>query len=142
MKTINSSGLFILKDGESVPYSISKERVIVCGVPGAFTPGCTNRHLPGFAKNIVPLHNKGIKKIVFVSVNDPYVMKAWSDAHGSQDIDCVADPLAVFSKSIGKDVDYGETLGTRCERFAFLIEDHKIIQEFTDPFIEGVLQEL
>ena len=147
MTRLDTQGLFILKDNDIIPYEITDSKIILVGVPGAFTPGCTNKHLPGFAKNIVPLHNKGVKKIVFMSVNDAFVMDAWNKLHGSKlwgsdDIDCVSDPLAVFSKRIKEDVDWGETFGVRCNRFAYLIENREIIKKFKDPFIEGVLKEL
>jgi len=54
----------------------------------------------------------------------------------------VSDPLAVFSKRIKEDVDWGETFGVRCNRFAYLIENGELTKKFNDPFIEGVLEEL
>tara|TARA_B100001057_G_scaffold455603_1_gene502269 strand:+ start:795 stop:1223 length:429 start_codon:yes stop_codon:yes gene_type:complete len=142
MTQIDTQGLFILNGKEIVPYTINDEKMILCGVPGAFTYGCTTRHLPGFANNLSQLKSKGIHKVAFMSVNDAIVMNEWNKLHGHKDIDSVSDPLAVFSKRIKKDVDWGETFGTRCNRFAFLIEKGKVIKEFKDPFIEGVLAEL
>ena len=69
-------------------------------------------------------------------------MDEWNKIHGDPQIDSISDPLAVFSKSIGKNVDFGETMGARCDRFALLIENKTIIKEFKNPFIEGVLEEL
>ena len=120
---INNKGLYIFKDNDYKPYEIPQGKVIVCGVPGAFTSGCTNKHLPGYANNLEKLGCK----VVFVGVNDPSVMDAWNNLHGHKDIDAVADPLAVFSKSIGKDVDYGETMGIRCKRFAILLQDGEFV---------------
>ena len=134
---INNKGLYILKDGDYVPYEIPMGKVIMCGVPGAFTPGCTKRHLPGFANNLDKLDCK----VIFIGVNDPSVMHEWNTIHGHKDIDAVADPLAVFSKSIGKDVDYGETMGIRCKRFAILLQDGEFVKEFKDPFVEGALND-
>lgn len=132
---ISNNGLYILKDGDYVPYEIPTGKVIICGVPGAFTPGCTKRHLPGYASNLDKLDCK----IVFVAVNDPSVMHEWNVLHGHEDIDAVADPLAVFSKSIGKDVDFGDTMGIRCKRYAMQLEDGKFVKFYDDPFIEGIL---
>jgi peroxiredoxin len=132
---INNKGLYILHDGDYVPYEIPQGKVILCGVPGAFTPGCTKRHLPGFAKNLDKLD----AKVVFVAVNDPSVMHEWNVLHGHPDIDAVADPLAVFSKYIGKDVDFGDYMGIRCKRYAILLEDGVFVKEYEDPFVEGVL---
>ena len=132
---INSKGLYILKNNDYVPYEFPKGDVIVCGVPGAFTPGCTNEHLPGFAKNL----DKIDAKVVFVAVNDPSVMDAWNVLHGHPDIDAVADPIATFSKSIGKDVDFGDYMGIRCKRYAMLLHDGEFVKFYDDPFVEGVL---
>ncbi len=132
---LDNKGLYILKDGEYEPYTIpTKGKVILCGVPGAYTPGCTKRHLPGFAQNLYRID----AKVVFVSVNDASVMDEWNATHGHPDIDSVADPLAVFTKSIGKDVDFGETMGIRSKRYAFLIEDGVFVKEYENPFVEGV----
>ena len=134
---INNKGLYIFKDNDYKPYEIPQGKVILCGVPGAFTSGCTNKHLPGYANNLEKLGCK----VVFVGVNDPSVMDAWNNLHGHKDIDAVEDPLAVFSKSIGKDVDYGETMGIRCKRFAILLQDGEFVKEFKDPFVEGALND-
>ena len=134
---INNKGLYILKDGDYASYEIPQGKVILCGVPGAFTPGCTKRHLPGFANNLDNLDCK----VVFVSVNDPSVMHEWNTLHGHKDIDAVADPLAVFTKSINKDIDFGESMGIRCKRFAILLQDCVFVKEYDDPFVEGALND-
>jgi len=130
---INNKGLYVFKDNDYKPYEIPQGKVIMCGVPGAFTPGCTNKHLPGYVNNLEKLDCK----VIFVAVNDPSVMDAWNNIHGHKDIDSVADPLAVFSKSIGKDVDYGESMGIRCKRFAILLQDGKFIKEFENPLLKA-----
>ena len=132
---INNKGLYILKEGDYVQYEFPTGKVIVCGVPGAFTQGCTKRHLPGFANNLDKLDCK----VVFVGVNDPSVMHEWNVLHGHEDIDAIADPLAVFSKSIGKDYNFGDTMGIRCQRFAMLLQDGKFVKFYDNPFIEGIL---
>lgn len=134
---ISNKGLYVLSDGDYVPYKIPMGKVIICGVPGAFTPGCTKKHLPGFAKKVAYLG----AKIVFLGVNDPSVMYAWNEIHGHPDIDAVGDPLAVFSKSIGQDTDFGETMGIRCKRFAMLLKDGEFIKFYKDPFVEGILND-
>ena len=99
---LDSTGLFILdnQNKDIVPYTFSYSKMILCGVPGAFTSGCTYRHLPGFADHLEELKEKGIEKVAFMSVNDAFVMEAWNQNHGADDIDAVSDPLAVFSKRI------------------------------------------
>ena len=135
---INNDGLYTLVDGDYKPYQIpTTGRVIVCGVPGAFTPGCTHRHLPGFAKAISDCVLND--KVVFISVNDASVMHEWNKIYGHSDIDAVADPLAVFTKSIGKEVDFGNTMGMRSKRYAMLVEDGVFVKFYDDPFIEGVV---
>ena len=62
MTKINTQGLFILKDDDIAPYDINDSKIILCGVPGAFTPGCTKKHLPGFAKRLDELKKHGIKR--------------------------------------------------------------------------------
>lgn len=142
MTTLDTQGLFILENKKIVSYNLTYSKAILVGVPGAFTTGCTKKHLPGFVKNLETLKNKGIEKVVFMAVNDAFVMDEWNKIHGHPDIDSVSDPLAVFSKKLKKEVDWGETFGTRCNRFAVLVENGEITKEFKDPFIEGVLEEL
>ena len=64
---LETKGLYILKDDDYVPYNLPMGKVILCGVPGAFTPGCTKRHLPGFAKNLDKLKDKGIEATIKLS---------------------------------------------------------------------------
>ena len=139
---MDTTGLFILKDKNIVPYKIQEKKVILCGVPGAFTPGCTNRHLPGFVDNLGKLKEKGIEKVIFMAVNDAFVMDEWNKLYGDKQIDAVSDPIAEFSTRMNEKVDWGKQFGVRCNRFAYLIEDGQIVKKFDDPFIEGVMKEL
>lgn len=139
---MDTTGLFILKDKNIVPYEIKEKKVILCGVPGAFTPGCTNRHLPGFVDNLGKLKEKGIEKVIFMAVNDAFVMDEWNKLYGDKQIDAVSDPIAEFTTRINEKVDWGKQFGVRCNRFAYLIEDGQIVKKFDDPFIEGVMKEL
>ncbi len=139
---MDTTGLFILKDKNIVPYEIKEKKVILCGVPGAFTPGCTNRHLPGFVDRLGELKEKGIDKVIFMSVNDAFVMDEWNKLHGDKQIDAVSDPIAEFTTRMNEKVDWGKQFGVRCNRFAYLIEDGQIVKKFDDPFIEGVMKEL
>ena len=139
---MDTTGLFILKDKNIVPYKIQEKKVILCGVPGAFTPGCTNRHLPGFVDNLGKLKEKGVEKVIFMAVNDAFVMDEWNKLYGDKQIDAVSDPLAEFTTRMNEKVDWGKQFGVRCNRFAYLIEDGQIVKKFDDPFIEGVMKEL
>lgn len=132
-----------LENNSIVEYNFKNfKKVILCGVPGAFTPGCTKKHLPGFANNLNELESKGIDKVVFVATNDAYVMDAWNTHHGHKKIDCVSDFTGEFSKSIDELIDHGPDFGKRCNRFALLIEHGNIIRKFKNPFIEDILKEL
>ena len=107
-----------LENNSPVEYTIDPtKRIILCGVPGAFTPGCTSRHLPGFVDQLENLKSKGIDKVVFVATNDAYVMDAWATHHGHQDIDCVSDLFGNYCESIGE-LSESTAFGIRCNRFA------------------------
>lgn len=132
--------LYTIKDGKMIDYEIPENRVIVCGIPGAFTNGCTNNHLPGY---VDALHLLDVDKIVFVSVNDAYVMSAWGSIHGHPDIDFAADPFGKFAEYMGKSEDLTEFgLGKRSSRYAVLIENGIVTKEFKSPFAADVYSEL
>ena len=111
IKKIESNSLF--KD----------QKVIIFGVPGAFTKVCSARHLPGFVKNFDEAKKKGISKIVCLSVNDPNVMKAWGEQHNVEDkILMLGDPYCIFTKLIGAEIDrMARGLGMRSSRYTMLI---------------------
>ena len=142
MEKLNCKGLYAFKEGKIKPFELDDKKTIMCGIPGAFTDGCTKKHLPGFAKNLGKLKEKGVEKVLFVGNNDVYVMNEWNMQHGSPEITTISDPLAVFTKSINKDEDWGDSFGIRTSRYAFLIENKNIVKEFKNPFIEGVLEEI
>lgn len=101
------------------------KRGILFGVPGAFTPGCSKTHLPGYVGKADEIKGNGIDLIVCVSVNDPFVMGAWGQAHKADGkVMMLADTKADFARAAGLDVDLKDVLGTvRCKRFAMIIED-------------------
>lgn len=119
----------IMQDGKPavVPISslIGSGRVVLFAVPGAFTPGCSNAHLPSYIGKAAELSAAGVDSIVCLGVNDVFVMNAWGLAHGvGDDIVMVADPAADFTKAIGMDVDAsGFGLGTRSKRYAMVLQD-------------------
>jgi peroxiredoxin len=101
-------------------------KVALFAVPGAFTPTCTNNHLPGFIKNADAIKAKGVNAIAVTAVNDAFVMDAWrkhSDAGGKIDL-FLADGNAEFAKAIGLDVDDTDKgRGTRSSRYSMIVED-------------------
>ena len=101
------------------------QKVIMFGVPGAFTKVCSARHLPSYVKNFDEKKKKGISKIVCVSVNDPNVMKAWGEMHNvGNKIFMLGDPFCNFTKLIGAEIDRTvKGLGMRSSRYTMLIEN-------------------
>lgn len=100
-------------------------RVVLFAVPGAFTPGCSNVHLPGFVEGGAELRAKGVDTIACVAVNDPFVMDAWGRAHGvGDDILMLADGNAEFTTAMGLLLDgSGFGLGQRSKRYAAVLHD-------------------
>ena len=101
------------------------QKAIMFGLPGAFTAVCSAKHLPGYVNNFDEAKKKGITKIICISVNDPFVMKAWGDVHNVGDkILMAADPYCKFIKEIGAEVDKSaKGLGIRSSRFTMLVEN-------------------
>ncbi len=109
-------------------------RVIIFAVPGAFTPGCSNTHLPGYINDFDAIKAKGIDQIACVAVNDAFVMNAWGEAHGATGkIRMLADPQAEFTKALGLDVDAAALGGVRSKRYAMVLEDGKVTQLEVEP---------
>ena len=108
----------------SIKQIIGDDRVIIFGIPGAFTPTCSTKHLPGFMASDNQLSKKNIKKVICISVNDPFVMDAWGKAHNVQNkILMVADYNLDFTKKIGAELDLNKGgLGMRSSRYTMLIE--------------------
>jgi len=99
-------------------------KVVLFAVPGAFTPGCSNFHMPGFVQNHAELVAKGVETIACISVNDAWVMGAWAADRGASDILMLADGNAEFAEAMGLVMDgSGFGLGTRSRRYAAIIED-------------------
>ena len=113
VQKIDTNSLF--KDG----------KIIMFGVPGAFTKVCSATHLPGYVKNFEEAKKKGVTKIICLSVNDPNVMQAWGEAHDARGkVLMLGDPYCKFTKSIGAEIDRNEKgLGMRSSRYTMLVED-------------------
>ena len=102
--------------------------VVMFGVPGAFTPTCSLKHLPGFVDHLDALKAAGVDTVVCHSVNDPFVMNEWGKSAGvSGDILMLADWDASLAKALGVDADMsGAGLGTRAKRYALIAKDKEI----------------
>ena len=109
-------------------------RVVLFAVPGAFTPGCSRVHLPGYKNHAKDLSDKGVDTIACISVNDVFVMDAWGQAQGvSEDIVMIADPDGDFAKAVGMVIDMsGFGLGVRSQRYAMVIQDGVIVEVFPE----------
>ena len=114
------------------------KKVALFAVPGAYTPTCSAKHLPGFVDNMANLNSKGVSDIVCLSVNDPFVMAAWGKDHNAGSIKMVADPDAAFTKAMGVEFDAsGAGLGVRSR--GLLPEFfHADVGKFVGFFISGV----
>ena len=113
-------------------YSRNK-KVIIFGLPGAYTSVCTAKHLPGFVNMYDKYKAKGVDLIVCISVNDPFVMRAWGKENKVGDkIIMMSDPFLNFTKLIGAEVDKSERgLGIRSNRYTMLINDLKVIKSIS-----------
>ncbi len=114
---------------------LGKGKVLLFAVPGAFTPGCSKIHLPGYVQHGDELKAKGVSTIACIAVNDPWVMQAWADAQGaSGKIVMLADGNAEFTNAMGLTADLSVAgLGTRSQRYAAVIEDGVITSLEVEP---------
>jgi len=102
--------------------------VVLFGVPGAFTPTCSAKHLPSFVQHAAALKAKGVDLIACMAVNDAFVMGAWGKDQGITDeVTMLADGSAMLTKALGVELDLtARGLGLRCQRFALVAKDGKV----------------
>jgi glutaredoxin/glutathione-dependent peroxiredoxin len=101
------------------------KKVAIFGLPGAFTPTCSAKHVPGYLNNYSQLKAKGVDEIWCFAVNDPFVMGAWSrDQKAGGKIRFLADGSAEYTKKLGLELDLnGRGMGMRCQRFSMIVDD-------------------
>ncbi|KAH7849058.1 hypothetical protein Vadar_012336 [Vaccinium darrowii] len=107
-------------------HSLGKgKKVILFAVPGAFTPGCSMRHVPGFIGKSEDLKSMGVEEILCMSVNDPFIMKAWEKSYPeNKQVKFLADGSAKYTRALGLELDASEGgFGVRSKRFALLLDD-------------------
>lgn len=104
---------------------LAGKKVILFGLPGAYTPVCSTQHLPGFIEEAEKLKAEGVAAIACVAVNDPFVMSAWGKEHGAEGkVMMLCDADASFTKSLGLDLDLADFgLGVRPKRYSMVVED-------------------
>jgi glutaredoxin/glutathione-dependent peroxiredoxin len=116
--------------GEKGPTDITTQdifdgkKVVLFAVPGAFTPGCSMTHVPGYVVNADKIKAKGVDTIACVSVNDAFVMGAWGKDQNADELLMLADGNGEFAAALGLELDgSGFGMGTRSQRFAMIVED-------------------
>ena len=110
------------------------KRVVLFSVPGAFTPTCSAKHLPGFVDHADEILAKGVDEIACMSVNDVFVMNAWGKSANADEITMLADGNGDFAKALGLEMDAsGFGMGLRSQRFALIADDGVV----TRLFVEG-----
>ena len=131
---IPNSEVFILEDGEPVKKNIEEflknKKVIIFGLPGAYTSVCSAKHLPGYIKMYQEYKNKGVDKIICIAANDRFVMNAWGKENNDVDkFIMIGEPFLNFIKAIGAEVDKrGRGMGIRSNRYTMLVEDMKVVK--------------
>ncbi|NQZ08137.1 MAG: peroxiredoxin [Algicola sp.] len=126
--------------GENGPEDITTEalfadkKVVLFAVPGAFTPGCSQTHLPGYVVNADNIKAKGVDSIICLSVNDAFVMDAWGKAQNAEALIMLADGSGELTKALGleKDITAGG-MGIRSQRYAMIIENGKVTSLNVEP---------
>jgi len=126
--------------GEKGPVDISTDelfagkKVLLFAVPGAFTPGCTLTHLPGYVVNADKIKAKGVDTIACMAVNDAFVMDAWGKSQNAEELLMLGDGNGDFTAALGLELDgTGFGLGKRSQRFAMLVENGKVTHLNVEP---------
>jgi peroxiredoxin len=131
---VPNAEVFIIENSNPVQKKIEEflknKKVIIFGLPGAYTSVCSAKHLPGYIKNYEKIREKGIDFVICISVNDPFVMNAWGKENNVGDkILMVGDPFLNFTKAIGAEVDKSARgLGIRSNRYTMLVDNLKVIK--------------
>jgi peroxiredoxin len=120
--------LHLMQDGKPTAMSVAdlfgNKKVVLFAVPGAFTPTCSNAHLPGYVVKADEIKGKGVDSIVCLSVNDAFVMDAWGKDKNAEELLMVADGNGDFTKALGLEMDgSGFGLGTRSQRYAMIVDN-------------------
>lgn len=120
--------MFMIKDGKPGPVTTDElfagKKTVVFALPGAYTPTCSQAHLPGYVVNADAIKAKGVDSIVCISVNDAFVMDSWGADKNAEEILMVGDGNGEFTAAIGLEMDgSGFGMGTRSQRYAMIVDD-------------------
>src|SRR5437899_11183080 len=128
-----------MRDGSPKDVALGEifkgKRVVLFAVPGAFTPTCSMKHLPGFVAEAGKIRAKGVDDIVCVAVNDAFVMGAWGKSSGaSGKVRMLADGNGDFTRALGLELDAsGFGMGKRSQRYAMIVQDGKVKELLVEP---------
>jgi peroxiredoxin len=126
----------LTKDGMQNPTTndlFTDKKVVLFAVPGAFTPTCSETHLPGYIVNADKFKEKGVDSIICLAVNDAFVMKAWGGSQNAEEIIMLADGDGAFTKALGLDMETGSFGGNRSQRYAMLVENGVVKELNIEP---------
>jgi peroxiredoxin len=128
-----------MKDGAprdvTVGDLVKGKRVVLFAVPGAFTPTCSMKHLPGFVRDAEKIRAKGVDEVICLAVNDVFVMDAWGRSSGAEGkVRMVADGNGEFTRAVGLDLDAsGFGMGRRSQRYGMVVKDGRVEQLRVEP---------
>ncbi len=120
--------MFMMQAGRPTPVSSAElfegKKVVLFAVPAAYSPTCSDGHLPGYVQHAAEFRAKGVDAIICLAVNDAFVLAAWAKDKGAQELQMVADGNASFTRALGLEMDASAFgLGVRSQRYAMIVED-------------------
>lgn len=125
----NTSVTVIDQDGQqnmTASDFVAGKKVVLFALPGAFTPTCSETHMPGFVVNYDDIISKGVDVVACLSVNDAFVMKAWQQQQNAEKLVMLADGGAALTKALGLTLETGDFGGTRSQRYSMIVENGKV----------------
>ena len=122
---VEGNGCTIGPNEFKVDDLVQGKKVVIFGLPGAFTPTCSAKHVPGYVQNRDQLKAKGVDEVICMSVNDPFVMGAWArDQKTDGKVRMMGDGSANYTKALGLELDLtARGMGVRCQRFSMLVDN-------------------
>ena len=129
-ESIPAVDITVISNGEQQTVSANDyfydKKAVLIAVPGAFTPTCSEAHLPGFVIKYDEVIAKGIDEVICLSVNDSFVMKSWQAAQNAENITMLADGGANFTRALGLEIDTADFGGVRSKRYSMVVENGKV----------------